>query len=128
MHFNRYVSPSVRLSVCCSQSVKLLLTLNHMVQFDQILHHSARNNQFPFHTFLLAPEIDYSTFTTDCVHYRQLIYTFCYKIELVIALSLIPTTGKLFHLSVIAPNNATIYSTNMHRFGIWHDNRLAVTH
>ena len=31
-----------------SQSVKLLITLNHVVFFDQIMHHSARNGQFAF--------------------------------------------------------------------------------
>ena len=38
------------------------------------MHHSARNDQFPFHTFPLAPGTDYSKFTTGCAHYRQLIY------------------------------------------------------
>ena len=42
--------------------------------FDQIMHHSARNDQFAFHTCLMAPETDLSSFTTGCAHYRQLIH------------------------------------------------------
>ena len=34
--------------------------------FDQITHHSERNDQFAFHTSLLAPETDLSSFTTGC--------------------------------------------------------------
>ena len=43
------------------------------------MHHSARNDQFFFHTFLLALETDYSKFTTGCAHYRQLIWAFVAK-------------------------------------------------
>ena len=42
-----------------------------MVDFGPIIHHSAGNDQFDFHTFLL--ESDTSTFTTGRVHYGQLI-------------------------------------------------------
>ena len=44
-----------------------------MVYFDQIMHHSAGNDQFAFHTFLLAPSTDKSTLTTGRAHYDQLI-------------------------------------------------------
>ena len=47
-----------------------------MVYFDQIMHRSAGNDQFAFHTFLLAPGTDQSsesTFTTGRAHYGQLI-------------------------------------------------------
>ena len=40
-----------------------LETCSHMVYFDTIIYHSARNDQFTFHTFLLAPDTDLSTFT-----------------------------------------------------------------
>ena len=53
--------------------MKLLITLDHMVLFDQIMNHSARNDKFPIHTFLLATETDYSTFTAGCANYCQLI-------------------------------------------------------
>ena len=57
MHIMLYESihPSAR---PLSQSVKLLITLNCVVYFDQIMHHSARNDQFAFHTFHMAPKTD----------------------------------------------------------------------
>ena len=39
-----------------------------MVYFDQIMHHSAGNDQFALRTFLLAPDTDPSTFTTGRAH------------------------------------------------------------
>ena len=45
--------------------------LNNMV-FYPIMHHSAGNGQFAFHTFLLAPDTDESTFTTNRAYYGQL--------------------------------------------------------
>ena len=50
-----------------------------MVYFDQLMHLSARNDQFAFHTFLMAPETDLATFTTVCVHYGRLI-SFCFSL------------------------------------------------
>ena len=47
-----YIHSSVR---PLSQSVKLLIVLNGVVYFDQIMHHSGRNDPFAFHTFLLTP-------------------------------------------------------------------------
>ena len=46
------------------------ISLNHMVYFGPIMHHSAGNDLFVFHTFLLAPD----TFTTGRSHYGQLIH------------------------------------------------------
>ena len=37
------------------------------------MHHSTRNDQFAFHTCLMAPETDQSSFTMGCAHYGQLI-------------------------------------------------------
>ena len=45
------VRPSVR-----GQLVKMLMTLELQVYFDQIMHYSAGNDQFAFHTFLVAPD------------------------------------------------------------------------
>ena len=44
-----------------------------MVYFEQIMHHSAGNDQFAFQIFLLAPNTDLSTFVTGRAHYGQLI-------------------------------------------------------
>ena len=71
MHFNRCVSRSVRPSVR-GQLVTMLRTLNHMVYFDQIMHNSAGNDQFAFHTYLLAPDTDESTFASGRAHWCQL--------------------------------------------------------
>ena len=46
--------------------------LNNMVFFYPIVHHSAGNGQFAFHTFLLALDTDESTFTTGRAYYGQL--------------------------------------------------------
>ena len=48
-----------------------------MVYLDQIIHYSAGNDQFAFHTFLLEPTTDKSTSTTGRAHCGQLII--CYK-------------------------------------------------
>ena len=45
---------SVQPSVCPPQSVSEIAPNS----FDQIMHHSARNDQFAFHTRLVAPETD----------------------------------------------------------------------
>ena len=42
-----------------------------MIYFDQIMHHSAGNDQFAFKTFLLAPDTDQSTFNTGRAHYGK---------------------------------------------------------
>ena len=44
-----------------------------MVYSDLILHLSLGNDKFVFYTFLLAPDTDLSTFTTDHAHYSSLI-------------------------------------------------------
>ena len=43
-----------------------------MVYFDQIMHSSAENDQFAFHTFLLALDTD-TTFHTGRAHYGPFI-------------------------------------------------------
>ena len=57
---------------------------------------------------------------------------FCYNLELVIAYFLILTTNKFYAhlLSTMAPNNATISSTNMHKVehSSQYFNRLIVKH
>ena len=51
-----------------------------MVYFDQIMHHSAGNDQFAFHTFLLALDTDLFTFTKGRAHkYGQLILIFRWR-------------------------------------------------
>ena len=52
----------------------MLITIEqHDIYFDQNMHHSAINDQFALHSFLLAPYTDQSTFTTCRAHYPQLI-------------------------------------------------------
>ena len=58
---------------------KCSLFLNSLVHFDPIVHNSTGNDQFTFHTYLLAPDTDLSTFTTGRVHYGQLIYLLTVK-------------------------------------------------
>ena len=49
--------------------VKMLITLEILY----ILHHYAGNDQLAFHSLVLTPDTDYSTFTKGCAHYGQLI-------------------------------------------------------
>ena len=44
--------------------------------FDPIMHHSAGNRLFAFHTFLLAPDTDLSTLSMGRAHYDQLILAY----------------------------------------------------
>ena len=48
-----------------------------MVYFDPIMHHSAENDKYAFHIFLLVPDTDLSTFTTGRAHTGQLIDYAC---------------------------------------------------
>ena len=41
-----------------------------------ILHHSAGNGQLAFHSLVLIPDTDSSTFTKGCAHYGQLILVY----------------------------------------------------
>ena len=46
------------------------------------MHHSASNDQFAFHTCLMAPETGYSSFTTGCAHNGQLIMNINSKLKI----------------------------------------------
>ena len=71
VHLKRCVSPSVRPSVRY-HLVKMLITLETFY----ILHHSAGNGQLAFHSLVLTPDTDSSTFTKGCAHYGQLILVY----------------------------------------------------
>ena len=47
-----------------------------MVYFDPIIQHSAGNDLFASHTFIVAPVTDQSTFTTQSVDYHIADYQF----------------------------------------------------
>ena len=58
VHYNRCVSESVR-----DQFLKMFIALEPHGMFDQIMHHSAGNDHFAFHTFLLTPDIGHGSCT-----------------------------------------------------------------
>ena len=81
MGFSPSISPAGR-----GQLMKMLINLEQhgailssynasfYRKFDPIMQHSAGNDQFAFHTFLLALDTDKSTFTKGRAHYSQLIF------------------------------------------------------
>ena len=56
--------------------VKMLITLETLY----ILHHSAGNVQLAFHSLVLTPDTDSSTFTKGYAHYGQLILVYVWDI------------------------------------------------
>ena len=58
---------------CCKhpkiQTQVSLEKFNHMLYIDPIMPHSAGTDQYAFHTFILVPDNDLSTFTTGRAHF-----------------------------------------------------------
>ena len=63
------VGLSVRAYICGSR--KCLKLMNHMVNFDQIMHNSEGIYQFSIHTFLLKLDTDQSTVTKCRAHFEK---------------------------------------------------------
>ena len=66
------------------------------------MHYSARNDLFDFHTYLLAPETDKSSFTTGCAYYGQFISFIFSSPGLIGELIVYPLSGVRRRPSVVA--------------------------
>ena len=90
-HVSLYGDEDKKIKHRCDKNVNDLLCSYEMSQrktqiyiFAPIMHHSAGNCQFAFHTFFLAPDTESSTLTMGRAHYDQLISAYFGSIKSII--------------------------------------------